>query len=59
MAQRATPEPEQPNCLARIITAFTRVRRTMRYLTDATDHATKLLQKLQAAWEEWAPATVH
>ncbi|MFE3373921.1 hypothetical protein ACFXOK_30550 [Streptomyces sp. NPDC059173] len=46
MAERATPEPEQPNCLARIITAFTRVRRTMRYLTDATDHATKLLQAL-------------
>ncbi|MFJ9988524.1 hypothetical protein ACIQUD_31705 [Streptomyces globisporus] len=59
MAARKKSTPEQPNWLKRVITTFTRVRRTMRNLTDATDYATKLLQKLQAAWEEWIPATAH
>lgn len=58
MTQRTTT-PGQPGWLKRIIATLTRARRTLRNLTDATDHATKLLQKLQAAWEEWAPATAH
>ncbi|WP_098007886.1 hypothetical protein [Streptomyces sp. sk226] len=59
MAARKKSNPERLNWLKRVITTFTRVRRTMRNLIDATDYATKLLQKLQAAWEEWAPATAH
>lgn len=59
MAQRTTPEPEQPNRLARIIEFLTRWRRTFRHVTDAIDHAAKVLQKVQAVWEEWTPATAH
>ncbi|MEU7332949.1 hypothetical protein [Streptomyces parvus] len=59
MAQRKNRNPGQPSWLERIITTFTRARRTLRNLTDATDHAAKFFQKLQAAWGEWIPATDH
>lgn len=59
MAQRTTPESDQPNRLARIIELLTRWRRTFRNVTDLFDYATKALQKAQAVWEEWAPATAH
>ncbi|MER6602515.1 hypothetical protein [Streptomyces parvus] len=59
MAQRTTPESEQPNQLARIIELLHRWRRTFRNVTDLVDYAAKALQKIQAVWEEWTPATAH
>ncbi|WP_399553852.1 hypothetical protein OG473_39315 (plasmid) [Streptomyces anulatus] len=56
MAQRTTPEPEQPSRLARIISFLVRAHRTLREVTAATDHAAKMLQKVQAAWRNWVQA---
>lgn len=57
MAQRPTPEPEQPSQLQRAINFLIRAHRTLRDVTAATDHAAKLLQKVQAAWRNWVQAT--
>lgn len=57
MAQRPTPDgPAQPSRLQRAIAFLIRAHRTLREVTAATDHAAKLLQKVQAAWRNWVQA---
>ncbi|MFD6798546.1 hypothetical protein [Streptomyces cyaneofuscatus] len=58
MAQHTTPK-EQPSQFTRIIELLHRWRRTFRNVTDVIDYAAKALQKVQAVWEEWIPATAH
>lgn len=57
MAQHTTPKPEQPSRLQRAISFLIRAHCTLREVTAATDHAAKLLQKVQAAWRTWVQAT--
>ncbi|MGW4221608.1 hypothetical protein ACWEJZ_31935 [Streptomyces bacillaris] len=58
MAQRTTPK-DQPSQFTRIIEFLHRCRRTFRNVADVIDYAAKALQKVQAVWEEWTPATAH
>ncbi|MGW7398048.1 hypothetical protein ACWGH7_16305 [Streptomyces cyaneofuscatus] len=57
MTQR--PTPEQPSRLQRAISFLICAHLTLRDVTAATDHAAKLLQKVQAAWRNWVQASPH